>query len=103
MAPNRKVACSSSRRGRKIEREAPPLSKQVSGWGRGDCISSLLLSKKKKEKEKPGLRQKIYLCSIVLPEFLGLKKKKTVSMGFPNLSYGKPYLDKTVLSTLVNN
>jgi hypothetical protein len=49
-----------------IEREAPPLSKQVSGWGRGDYISSLLLIKKK---EKAGLRQKFYLCSIVLSEF----------------------------------
>jgi hypothetical protein len=56
----------------------------------------------KKKKEKAGLRQKIYLCSIVLPEFLGLKKKP-VSVGFPNFSYGKPYLDKTVLSILVNN
>jgi hypothetical protein len=33
-----KAAGSSSGRGRKIEREAPPLSKQVSGWGRGDYI-----------------------------------------------------------------
>jgi hypothetical protein len=36
MASNSKAADSSSRPGRKIEREAPPLSKQVSGWGRGD-------------------------------------------------------------------
>jgi hypothetical protein len=36
VAPNSKAACSSSGRGRMIEREAPPLSKQVSGWGRGD-------------------------------------------------------------------
>jgi hypothetical protein len=36
MAPNSKAAGSSSGRGRTIEREAPPLSKQVSGWGRGD-------------------------------------------------------------------
>jgi hypothetical protein len=57
---------------------------------------------KNKNKKRAGLRQKIYLCSIVLPEFLGLKKKP-VSMGFPNFSYGKPYLDKTVLSILVNN
>jgi hypothetical protein len=33
---NSKAAGSSSGRGRTIEREAPPLSKQVSGWGRGD-------------------------------------------------------------------
>jgi hypothetical protein len=84
----------------RLIRQAPPLSKQVSGWGRGDYISSLWLIKIKKE--KAGLRQKIYLCSIVLPEFLGLKKKP-VSVGFPNFSYSKPYLDKTVLSILVNN
>jgi hypothetical protein len=83
-----------------LSRQAPHLSKQVSGWGRGDYISSLLLIKIKKE--KASLRQKIYLCSIVLSEFLGLKKKP-VSVGFPNFSYGKPYLDKTVLSILVNN
>jgi hypothetical protein len=35
-APNSKAAGSSSGHGRTIEREAPPLSKQVSGWGRGD-------------------------------------------------------------------
>ena len=35
-APNSKEAGSSSGHGRMIEREAPPLSKQVSGWGRGD-------------------------------------------------------------------
>jgi hypothetical protein len=29
-------AGSSSGRGRTNEQEAPPLSKQVSGWGRGD-------------------------------------------------------------------
>jgi hypothetical protein len=34
MAPNSKAAGSSSGHGRTIEREAPPLSKQVSGWGR---------------------------------------------------------------------
>ena len=33
---------------------------------------------------------------------LGLKKKLAF-MGFLNFSYGKPYLDKTVLSILVNN
>jgi hypothetical protein len=33
---NSQAAGSSSRRGKKIEREAPPLSKEVSGWGRGD-------------------------------------------------------------------
>ena len=36
MAPNSKAAWSSSGRGRTNEQEAPPLSKQVSGWGRGD-------------------------------------------------------------------
>jgi hypothetical protein len=45
MAPNSKAARSSSGHDRTIEREAPPLSKQVSGWGRGDYISSLLLIK----------------------------------------------------------
>ena len=35
-APNSKAAGTSSGHGRMIEREAPPLSKQVSGWGRGD-------------------------------------------------------------------
>jgi hypothetical protein len=48
MTPNSKVAGSSSGHGRRIEWEAPPLSKQVSGWGRGDYISSLLLIKIKK-------------------------------------------------------
>jgi hypothetical protein len=28
--------------------------------------------------------------------------KKPVSVGFPNFSFAKPYLDKTVLSVLVN-
>jgi hypothetical protein len=89
MGTNCKVAGSSSGRGRTIEQEVPPLSKQVSGWGMGDYISSLLLIKikrKKKKEEMAGLRQKIYLCSIVLPEFLGLKKK-LVSVGFPTFSY----------------
>jgi hypothetical protein len=37
VAPNSKEARFSSGRGRTIEqREAPPLSKQVSGWERGD-------------------------------------------------------------------
>jgi hypothetical protein len=36
VAPNSKAAGSSSGRGRTNEQEAPPLSKQVSGWGRGD-------------------------------------------------------------------
>jgi hypothetical protein len=57
---------------------------------------------KKRKKGKAGLRQKIYLRSIVLPEFLGLKRKP-VSVGFPNYSYEKSYLDKTALSVLVNN
>jgi hypothetical protein len=51
-APNSKAAGSSSRHGRTIEQEAPPLSKQVSGWGRGDYISSLLLTRKIKKKKK---------------------------------------------------
>ena len=34
-------AGSSSGRGRTNEQEAPPLSKQVSGWGRGDYIQPL--------------------------------------------------------------
>jgi hypothetical protein len=46
------VAGSSSGHGRKIEREAPPLSKQVSGWGRGEYISSLLLIKIKIKKKR---------------------------------------------------
>jgi hypothetical protein len=54
VAPNIKAARSSSGRCRKNEPEAPPLSKQVSGWGRGDNISSLLLKKKKKEKKRKG-------------------------------------------------
>jgi hypothetical protein len=67
-APNSKATGSSSGYGITIEREAPPLSKQVSGWGRGDYISSLLLTKIFK-KEKAGLRKKMYLCSISLSEF----------------------------------
>jgi hypothetical protein len=45
--------------------------------------------KQKKTKNKQTNKQK--------------NKKKTVSVGFPNFSYGKLYLAKTVLSTLVNN
>jgi hypothetical protein len=45
------MAQSSSGRGRTNEQEAPPLSKQVSGWGRGDYIFSLLLTKKKKKRK----------------------------------------------------
>jgi hypothetical protein len=41
MALDSKAAGSSSRCGRKIEQEAPPLSKQVSGWGRGDYKRAL--------------------------------------------------------------
>jgi hypothetical protein len=44
----------------------------------------------------------MYLCPIVLPKWKGLMKKP-VSVGFLNFSYGKLYLDKTVLSVLVNN
>jgi hypothetical protein len=39
VAQNSKAAGSSSGRGRTNEQEAPPLSKQVSGWGRGDYTS----------------------------------------------------------------
>jgi hypothetical protein len=42
---------SSSGCGRTNEQEPPPLSKQVSGWGRGDYIS-LLLTKIKEKKKK---------------------------------------------------
>jgi hypothetical protein len=85
------------------EQEAPPQSKQVSGWGRGDYISSLLLTKNLK-KEKAGLRQKKNFLSMLnsFAWILGLKKKP-VSVGFPNFSYGKLYLAKTVLSIPVNN
>jgi hypothetical protein len=62
------VAWSSSGCGRTNEQEAPPLSKQVSGWGRGDYISSLLLTKIKKRKSWPEENEN-YLCSIVVPEF----------------------------------
>jgi hypothetical protein len=54
-------AGSSSGRGRTNEQEAPPLSKQVSGWGRGDYISSLLLTKLKKKKELAGGGKIIYV------------------------------------------
>jgi hypothetical protein len=53
VAPNNKTARSSSGCGRTNEQEAPPLSKQVSGWGRGDYISFLLLTKIKKKKDWP--------------------------------------------------
>jgi hypothetical protein len=43
VAPNSKAAGSSSGHGRTIEREAPPLSKQVSGWGRGDYSTGVSL------------------------------------------------------------
>jgi hypothetical protein len=36
------MAGSSSGRGRTNEQEAPPLSKQVSGWGRGDYSDTSL-------------------------------------------------------------
>jgi hypothetical protein len=41
VAPNSKAAQSSSGRGRTNEQEVPPLSKQVSGWGRGDYMYQL--------------------------------------------------------------
>jgi hypothetical protein len=52
---------SGSGRGRTNEQEAPPLSKQVSGWGRGDYISSLLLTKFKKRKSWPEEKNFIYV------------------------------------------
>jgi hypothetical protein len=57
---NSKAASSSSGHGRMIEQQAPPLSKQVSGWGRGDYISSLLLIKKKKRKGWPEAKKFMY-------------------------------------------
>jgi hypothetical protein len=50
MASDSKAAGSSSRCGRKVEQEAPPLSKQ------GDYISSLLLIKRKRKKKKKRKR-----------------------------------------------
>ena len=88
---------SSSGRGRTNEQEAPPLSKQVSGWGRGDYISSLLLTKFKKRKSWPEGGKLSMLNSSAWN--LGLKKK-LASLGFFNFSYGKLYLAKTVLSYL---
>ena len=90
-------AGSSSGRGRTNEQEAPPLSKQVSGWGRGDYISSLLLTKFKKRKSWPEGGKLSMLNSSAWN--LGLKKKLAF-MGFLNFSYGKLYLAKTVLSYL---
>ena len=78
VASSSKAARSSSGRGRTNEQEAPPLSQQVPGWI-GEATSPPICYQKKKKKKKKkgraGLRQKTYLCSIVLPEFLGLKKK----------------------------
>jgi hypothetical protein len=45
VAPSSKAAGFSSGHGRTIEQEAPPLSKQVSGWGRGDYTLSLSVPK----------------------------------------------------------
>ena len=90
-------AGSSSGRGRTNEQEAPPLSKQVSGWGRGDYISSLLLTKFKKRKSWPEGEKLSMLNSSAWN--LGLKKKLAF-MGFLNFSYGKLYKAKTVLSYL---
>ena len=66
-------AGSSSGRGRTNEQEAPPLSKQVSGWGRGDYISSLLLTKFKKRKSWPEGGKLSMLNSSAWN--LGLKRK----------------------------
>ena len=98
VAPNSKAAGSSSGRGRTNEQEAPPLSKQVSGWRRGDYISSPLLTKFKKRKSWPegGKNLSMFNSSAGI---LGLRKK-LASVGFLNFSYGKLYLAKTVLSYL---
>ena len=71
---------SGSGRGRTNEQEAPPLSKQVSGWGRGDYISSLLLTKFKKRKSWPEAKNLSMLNSSAL--ILGLKKN-TCFRGIP--------------------
>jgi hypothetical protein len=85
-------AGSSSGRGRRNEQEAAPLSKQVSGWRRGDYISSLLLTKKKKKRERKswpeGEKLSMFNSSVWN---LGLKKKLAF-LGFFNFSYGKLYL-----------
>jgi hypothetical protein len=98
VSPNSKAARSSGGHGRTNEQETPPLSKQVSGWERGDYISSLLLTKIKKS----------LTCgkTFIYAQYFCLNsraKEKTCSVGFPNFSYGKLYLAKTVLSILVNN
>ena len=54
------------------------LSKEFSGWG-GEATSHPCCYYKK---EKAGLRHKIYLCSIVLPEFLGPNEETCLS-GIP--------------------
>jgi hypothetical protein len=51
------------------------LISQISGGEGGGYISSLLLIKKR----KAGLRHKIYLCCIDLPEFLGPNEETCLS------------------------
>jgi hypothetical protein len=52
VASNSKAALSSSGRGRTNEQEAPPLSKQVSGWGRGDYTKQQTKQQQKFLKER---------------------------------------------------
>jgi hypothetical protein len=59
VAPNSKAAQSSSGRGRTNEQEAPPLSKQVSGWGRGDYTILYLFQYDKKQ--GPKLPEKVII------------------------------------------
>ena len=82
------------------ERMSRKLHPEQAGFRLGEGRLHLLpaVNKNKKGKGWPEAK-KNYLCLIVLPEFLGLKKKP-VSMGFPNFSYGKLYKAKTVLSYL---
>jgi hypothetical protein len=48
---------------------------RLRGWGRLHLLPVVNQKKKKKKKGKAGLRHKIYVCSIVLPEFLGLNEE----------------------------
>jgi hypothetical protein len=62
-------AGSSSGRGRTNEQEAPPLSKQVSGWGRGDYrfdLSSAKTNNKTSRTKKKTLLKVFYFCIIYL-------------------------------------
>jgi hypothetical protein len=57
------------------------LSKQVSGWGRGDYISSLLLTKFKKRKSWPEGEKNLSMFNSSAG-ILGLRKK-TCFRGIP--------------------